>query len=141
MLVKQLLLSAILVTSINTLAFADPLFTNGSLRGEYLITLIEIRQEPTGIDYCDISAQAKFDGSGNVTIRSTRKCSLTGTVSSSGGLFYSVKPSGEFTLYETVPGDATHGRIAHSGRTILLDGTTRTNPDVLVQNGVGALKR
>jgi len=141
MLVKQLLLGAILITSINTFAFADPLFTNGSLRGEYLITLIEIRQEPAGIDYCDITARAKFDGSGNVTINDTRKCSLTGTVSSSGGLFYDVKPSGEFIIFEAVPGDATHGRIAHSGRTILLDGTTRTNPDVLVQNGVGALKR
>jgi len=141
MLVKQLLLGAILITSINTFAFADPLFTNGSLRGEYLITLIEIRQETAGIDYCDITARAKFDGSGNVTIDSTRKCSLSGTVSSSGPGFYDVRPSGEFTISEAVGGDATHGRIAHSGRTILLDGTTRTNPDVLVQNGVGALKR
>ncbi len=128
-------------------------FSNRDIQGEYIFTLSEIHQEydysvnpPIPVlDYCEMAGTLTADGIGMITVAGTRRCSFTGTgqiTPPKNTLNYSVSPDGSFTAYD--PADPNpgllHGQIVEHGRSLLLDGTTMTNPDSLLLNGV-AMKR
>ena len=143
--IQWTLFAMLVVAGTSTLAIrvADAAhgFSDRTLRGRFFINLIEIRQEPAGVDFCDITAVFRFDGRGSAVGESTRKCSLTGTVTGSGSFVYAVAPDGQFLLTEAGGSSPIHGQIVHNGRLLLFDGTTATSPQVLVQNGTGARRR
>ncbi len=130
-------------------AAAGPAYSNNDLKGEYLFTVVEVRNEilpgmttPT-VNYCVIAGTANFDGIGTAALSSgTQRCSATGTVTPSGKpLFYSVNPDGSFLMSESPDmSDPIHGQLVEHGRSLLLDGTLRTLPDILSWHGV-AMKR
>ena len=131
-------------------ALAGSGFSNRDLSGDYLFHLAEIRIEydnSSGVpvpvtDYCDVAGTLSFDGMGAMAVNGTRRCSFTGSGADASALNYSVNPDGSFLV--TDPADPTpdpvHGQITDRGNSLLIDGTTRTNPNVLMFHGA-AMKR
>ena len=118
---------------------------NRDLRGEYLLTLAEVRYEypPDSIapvlNFCDHRGSLVFDGEGGVTGASTRRCNVTGTETQSGPMVLFVNPDCSFTLQDPGdPPDPVHGQIVDHGRMLLLDGSTRTSAYTLLLHGVAA---
>jgi hypothetical protein len=125
-------------------ATAAPTFGNDDLKGEFLFTVLEVRREilPGGttpvIEHCVIAGTAVFDGAGTMTLSGTQRCSVTGTGGLSGTQYYAVNPDGSFLISESTDmTDPVHGQLVEHGRTLLLDGTTRTLPEILSWSGIG----
>ena len=130
----------------HTPAVAGGGFSNRDLSGEYVFNLAEIRIEydfssgaPIPVtDYCDVAGTLRFDGLGAMTVDGTRRCSFTGTFVDASALTYTVNPDGSFLVTDPadpVP-DPVHGQIVNRGKSLLIDGTTRINPNVLMFHGV-----
>ncbi len=137
------LLAALLATAP---AIAGPGYSARDLSGEYLIILAEVRYEDVGgvrmLNFCDGSGVLFFDGIGMVTVTVTQKCSVRAP-SGTGPLYYKVVDpiSGIYWVDETPAfTDPSQVRLVEKGRTLLIDGTTRTNPDVFIFHGV-AMRR
>ena len=119
-------------------------YTDKMLSGEYRFHIFEVRLTETGeFDFCDETGTAFFDGMGNATAVSTRRCSLPPRVEDdTGELTYVVFPDGqvEFTDVDGPVGTTNHGWIVDKGRIVLVDGTTREPPgvDVIATHGMGA---
>lgn len=119
-------------------------YTDKMLSGEYKFHIFEVRLTETGeFDFCDETGTAIFDGMGNATAVSTRRCSLPPRVEDdTGELTYVVFPDGqvEFTDVDAPVGATSHGWIVDKGRIVLVDGTTREPPgvDVIATHGMGA---
>ncbi|HYS75171.1 MAG TPA: hypothetical protein VEM38_03630 [Burkholderiales bacterium] len=122
-------------------------FSNKDLKGDYLFILVDIRTEPAfggATNYCDQAGTISFDGVGPVGTATvsdfTQRCNLA-TSPGAGTLFYRVSPDGSFLADETPAFlDPTHGQIVDNGNALLLDGTTRTNANILIFHIV-AMKR
>ncbi len=152
---KRLLLSVICLGGVGLAllltdspnAIGAKTFSNRDLKGDYLFILAEIRTEPAfggATNYCDTAGTISFDGVspvGTATLSGfAQRCNL---VPSPGlvPLFYQVNPDGSFLLDETPAFlDPTHGQIVDNGNALLLDGTTRTNVNILIFHIV-AMKR
>jgi len=121
-------------------------FSNKDLKGDYLFILAEIRTEPAfggATNYCDKAGTISFDGVSPVGTATpsdfTQRCNVV--TSPVAPQFYQVNPDGSFLLDETPAFlDPVHGQIVDNGNALLLDGTTRTNPLVLIFHIV-AMKR
>ncbi len=143
---KSVLLAGGIVAG--TLGLGAPAFAacdNRDLRGEYLFTLVDARFEyPPGstmlvLDFCDQQGTAVFDSAGGMTVTTTRRCGITGTVTESNALTYTVNPDCSFTVQDPRdPPDPVHGQIVDHGRMLLLDGTTRTDANKRLFHGVAA---
>ena len=127
-------------------ALAVPSYGNEDLKGEYLFVVVEVHtvMMPGGIsrpENCVIAGTANFDGAGIVTLNGTQRCSVTGSGTQSGTQYYAVNPDGSFLISES-PGmtDPVHGQLVDHGRSLLLDGTLRTLPEILNWSGV-AMRR
>ncbi|MEK6698624.1 MAG: hypothetical protein AABZ10_06210 [Nitrospirota bacterium] len=122
----------------STPASAGPGYSASDVKGEYLFTVASIGYVGSVLDYCDHAGTMFFDGVGAVTITETRRCSVGGLIAETAVLSYTVNPvTGEVLLEDPrAPGDPTHGQIVMKGRSVLLDGTTRTNPHRLIMHGV-----
>jgi len=115
------------------------------LSGVYVFNLAEIRIEydySSGVpvpvtDYCDHSGTLNADGVGTMIVSDTRRCSFTGLITKTDSLIYSVNPDGSVLITEPgYPAEGpTHGQIVNRGGSLLIDGTTRTNPNVLMFHG------
>lgn len=126
-------------------ALAGGGYSARDLSGEYIFNLAEVRTEfdySSGVpvpvtDYCDHSGTLNFDGVGVMTVTETRRCSFTGTVADSATLNYTVDPSGGVLITDPLDPtpDPVHAEIVNRGRSLLIDGTTRTNPNVLMFHG------
>ena len=127
-------------------ALAAPNFGNDDLKGEYVFVVVEVHSVtlPGGLvrpEHCVIAGTANFDGAGTATLNATQRCSLTGSGAVTGLQYYSVKPDGSFLISESAGmTDPVHGQLADHGRTLLLDGTLRTLPDIISWSGI-AMKR
>lgn len=126
-------------------ALAKP-FTNADLNGTYLFILTQIRTEFVAgspvTNYCENAGTLTFDGAGTLTVSSTRRCSATGTVADAGTFVYAVNADGSFLVDDTLAfGDPVHGQIVERGASLLLDGTARTNPQVMIFHGVAMMRR
>ncbi len=156
---KRILLAALLVAALSlsylllnhTLASGQggPGFSNKDLRGDYLVTLLEVRltfvppSTTPALNFCENAGTVSFDGAGTVTINLIKRCSIPGTFTSPdvATMTYSVNPDGSFVVPDPIdPSDIVHGQIVDGRRALLLDGTMRTNPDVYIFHGV-AMKR
>lgn len=128
-------------------AFAVPTFGNEDLKGEYLFTVVEVHRfalpgtTSMVTEHCVIAGTASFDGAGIMTLNGTQRCSFNGSSTLSGTQNYSVNPDGSFLISES-PGmaDPVHGQIVDHGRSLLLDGTTRTLAEILSWSGI-AMRR
>ncbi|MGH7251325.1 MAG: hypothetical protein ACREIK_05665, partial [Nitrospiraceae bacterium] len=93
---------------------------------------VEIRTEDDTTDYCDVAGTLNFDGNGKVTTNSKRRCSATGMATDNPlTLDYTVNPDGSFVI-TAGPEDLVHGQIVNRGHSLLIDGTTRTDPALLI---------
>ena len=116
---------------------AAPTFGNDDLKGEYLFVVVEVHTvtiPPAGPrpEHCVIAGSAVFDGAGRATLNATQRCNLSGSGEMSGTQFYSVKPDGSFLMSESAGmADPVHGQMVDHGRTLLLDGTTRTLSEII----------
>ncbi len=121
-------------------------FSNRDLSGEYAFNLVDIRVFGPSVVACDMAGTLNFDGAGAVAVSNTRRCpGIMGgppiVTTETGTLAYSVNPDGSFLITEvTGDPDPTHGQIAQHGRILLIDGTTRTNPNVIVFNGTAVAR-
>jgi hypothetical protein len=139
------LVSGLMLLMVGLPSFAGKPFTNADLNGSYLFILTQIRTENVGgtpvTNYCENAGTIAFDGAGAVTVNSVRRCSATGTVVDVGAFVYAVNADGSFLVDETpVFADPVHGQIVDRGAHLLLDGTARTNPDIMIFHGV-AMRR
>lgn len=156
---KRILLSALLIAGLglgylllnHTLALGQggSSFSNRDLRGDYLVTALEIRytfvppSTTPSLNFCENAGTASFDGAGTVTTNLVRRCSVLEpspppTVATA---TYSVSPDGSFVIPDPAdPASVVHGQIANGRHALLLDGTMMTNPNILAFNGV-AMKR
>ncbi|HEU5177908.1 MAG TPA: hypothetical protein VFU24_10685 [Burkholderiales bacterium] len=127
-------------------ALAAPNFGNEDLKGDYLFVVVEVHSVtlPGGLvrpEHCVIAGTANFDGAGKMTMSATQRCNLTGSGAVEGSQFYSVNPDGSFLISESAGmTDPVHGQLADHGRTLLLDGTLRTLPEIISWSGI-AMKR
>jgi len=127
-------------------AAAQRPFGNHDLRGEYLFTVVEVHRVmlPGGgfaLDHCSIAGAASFDGAGTMTLDAVQRCSFSGSGASSGTQYYAVNADGSFLISESPDmADPVHGQIVDKGRSLLLDGTLRTLPELLSWSGI-AMKR
>lgn len=128
-------------------AVAASTFANDDLEGEYLFTVVEVHSitlpgtTTLATEHCVIAGTANFDGVGVMTLDATQRCSITGTGPVVGSQYYSVNPDGSFLISEAPSmTDPVHGQIVEHGRSLLLDGTLRTLPEVLSWSGV-AMRR
>ena len=127
-------------------ALAKPSFADDDLKGEYLFVVVEVErvQLPTGAyvpQHCVSAGTATFDGAGKMTLSGERRCNQTGSGSFSEDQVYEVKPDGSFLIYPpAMPSDPVHGQLVDHGRTLLLDGTLRMNPNLNAWWGT-AMKR
>ena len=86
-----------------------------------------------------IAGSATFDGAGEATLNATQRCNLSGSGPMTGTQYYSVKPDGSFLMSESSDmTDPVHGQMVDHGRTLLLDGTLRTLPEIIGWWGTAA---
>lgn len=129
-------------------AVAESGYSERDVSGEYVFTLVEIgtEEDPSSggriIDYCERAGTLTADGAGTMLYAGTRRCSFKGLEVGTATLIYSVDPTGSvlITVSGDPPGNAAHGQIVDHGRGLLLDGTTMSDPNNLIQQGV-AMKR
>ena len=128
-------------------AAAGPGFDNADLKGEYLFTVLDThRFLPPGasnfvLNFCVVAGTAAFDGAGSVVLSATQRCSFTGAATFTVTQFYAVNADGSFLISESSGmSDPVHGQIVDKGRSLLLDGTTRTLAESLSWSGI-AMKR
>ena len=138
-----LLASVATLTSLSIPAPAAPTFGNDDLKGEYLFTVVEVHRLPgVGPEHCVVAGTAIFDGAGTMLMNGTQRCSSTtpsGPIS--GVQYYKVNADGSFLISEKPEmTDAVHGELIDHGRTLLLDGTSRTLSEILSWWGL-AMKR
>jgi hypothetical protein len=121
-----------------------PTFGDEDLKGEYLFTVLDISfYMPPGsttsvVNHCVVAGTVAFDGAGNMALSATTRCSRSGVSTIGGNQYYSVNPDGSFLISESSDmSDPVHGQIVDKGRTLLLDGTTRTRPDSISWSGIG----
>lgn len=125
---------------------AAPNFGNDDLKGEYAFVVVEVHSVtlPGGLvrpEHCVIAGTVTFDGAGAATLSATQRCNLTGSGAITGPQYYSVNPDGSFLISESAGmTDPVHGQLADHGRTLLLDGTLRTLPEIISWSGI-AMKR
>lgn len=121
---------------------ADKRFSEKDLDGTYLYNLVEIRtDETTGtIDYCDQYGAATFNGDGTGHNTGTRKCSFSGPATNSSDITYTVSADGVVLIKETNDLYPTRGQIVDKARMVLIDSTTRLEPNIFVQHGVAVEK-
>jgi hypothetical protein len=122
---------------------AAPTFGNDDLKGEYVFTVVEVHRVPgVGPEHCVIAGTATFDGAGTMLMNGTQRCSSTtpsGPIS--GVQYYKVNADGSFLISESqLMSDPVHGELVDHGRTLLLDGTSRTLSEILSWWGL-AMKR
>jgi len=135
---RHLFLVALALTVLGSApALAAPSFANNDLKGEYVFVVVEVHRiqlVPGGAfvpEHCVIAGTATFDGAGAMTIKAKQRCNQTGGGDVSGTQYYSVSPDGSFLISESADmADPVHGQLADHGRTLLLDGTLRTSPDI-----------
>lgn len=129
----------------HTSAVGGPPFSNEDLSGEYIFNLVEIRTQLVDstltTNYCDVAGTLNFDGIDTVTLNATLRCSVTGIETPAPFTRnYTVNPDGSFVIIEPVPAgsppDLVHGQIVNDQRSLLIDGTMRTNSNVLMFHGV-----
>ena len=143
-----IVLSAAVLWMNRTSAVAEGGYSARDVSGEYVFTLVEIGTEEdpsTGerlTDYCERAGTFYADGAGTMLYTGTRRCSLSGLESGTATLIYTVDPSGSVLMIAAgdPPGNAAHGQIVDHGRVLLLDGTTQSDPNNLIQQGM-AVKR
>jgi hypothetical protein len=143
---RYCLLAAGLATALSAApATAAPTFGNDDLKGEYLFTVVEVRRDMLPgtttlvTQYCVTAGTAIFDGVETMTGTGTQRCSVTGTGTvGDKPLYYAVNPDGSFLMSESPTGmtDPIHGQIVEHGRTLMIDGTTRTLPDLFSFSGI-----
>jgi hypothetical protein len=128
-------------------AAAAPTFGNNDLKGEFLFTVVEVHTIilPGGTipvaEHCVIAGAAVFDGVGTMSLSGRQRCSRTGTGDLSGTQYYAVNPDGSVLISESADmSDPVHGQLVEHGRTLLLDGTTRTLPEIQSWSGI-AMRR
>lgn len=128
-------------------ATAAPGFGDDDLKGEYLFTVLDThRFLPSGgtnfvLNFCVVAGTAAFDGAGSVVLSATQRCSFTGAATFTATQFYAVNADGSFLISESSDmRDPVHGQIVDKGRSLLLDGTTRTLAESLSWSGI-AMKR
>lgn len=127
-------------------ALATPTFGNDDLKGEYLFTAVEVHRVtlsggPTVVEHCVLAGTVSFDGAGTLAINAAQRCSATGSGAVSGTQYYSVNSDGSFLISESpAMTDPVHGQLVDHGRTLLLDGTLRTLPEILNWSGI-AMRR
>ena len=115
--------------------------TDGSLLGSGIragyFVLTDIQLEGMDLDYCSTVGTLDFDGMGSYSFTTTSRCSYTGMRVDTGIESYAVNPDGSLLFIEPErPDDPTHGQILNHGRTSLIDGTARTDPDKLLFTGI-----
>jgi hypothetical protein len=138
--------SAIALSTLCVPALAAPSFGNDDLKGEYLFMIVEVRRVtlPTGVtvpEHCVVAGTATFDGAGLMTLNGRQRCNQTGSGTIGGTQYYSVNPDGSFLISESPSmSDPVHGELTEHGRTLLLDGTLRTLPEITGWWGV-AMRR
>ena len=124
-------------------AGAAPGFGDEDLKGEYLFTVLEVNlhQLPGGplvTNHCVIAGIVVFDGAGRMTLDGAKRCSRSGNETLQATQFYVVNADGSFRISESADmSDPVHGQIVDKGRSLLLDGTTRTLPEILSWSGIG----
>ena len=119
-------------------ALAAPTYGNEDLKGEYLFVVVDVHivllpgSNIPRPQHCVIAGTANFDGTGTVMMDATQRCSITGSGALAGTQYYAVNRDGSFLISES-PGmtDPTHGQMVDHGRSLLLDGTLRTLPDII----------
>ena len=128
-------------------ASAAPGFDDRDLKGEFLFVVLEVHQvvvPPASlpvVEHCVIAGTAAFDGAGTMTLNGNQRCSRTGSGAVSGTQYYAVNPDGSLLISESSSlTDPVHGQLVDHGRKLLLDGTTRTNPEIVNWSGI-AMKR
>ncbi len=123
-------------------AGGGPGFSNRDLSEVYAYTLVGIFETPPNpAVFCEHAGTMSFDGVGAVTIDAVVRCGGSVISSPPFTLSYSVDPDGSFSM--VVPSGSlifAHGQIVDHGRSLLLDGTTRTDPAARAFNGV-AMRR
>ncbi len=129
----------------STPATARPGYTLHDIEGEYFLILTEVRYEPGPVlNFCEHYGTMVLDGIGGGTMTGTSKCSVTGSGTKTSSVSVSMLDSaiGSYTVLTSFdpPGDFLRMQIVDHGRGLLIDGTLRTNPSVVILNGV-AMKR
>ena len=134
---RQCLASALAAAVFGGSALAAPKFSNDDLKGEYLFVVVEVHRiqlvpgDPFTPEHCVLAGTATFDGAGLMTMNAKQRCNQTGSGDISGTQYYSVSPDGSFLISESpAMTDPVHGQLVEHGRTLLLDGTLRTLPDI-----------
>ena len=120
-------------------ALAGPTFEDRDLRGEYVFAGFELHRPPSGVgapEHCVFAGTVNFDGLGRAAMIVTQRC----VVGNNPAIvqtrdiqqYYSVDPDGSFRISEQPDLlDPVHGQIVDHGRSLLLDGTTRTSPTLV----------
>ena len=134
--------TALLLTTISLPAQADKIFSVKDLDGTYLYNLVEIRTDETtgNIDYCDQYGSATFNGDGTGHNTSSRKCSFSGPATESDDFTYTVSADGVVLITQVGEPYPTRGQIVDKARMVLIDSTTRLEPNIFVQHGVAVEK-
>lgn len=134
-LVSGVVLALLLVNS--TPAVGGPGFSNRDLSEVYVYNLIGIfGLPPNPTDFCEHAGTMSFDGVGAVTIDAVIRCGGSVLSPPPITLNYSVNADGSFSIITPASIIYAHGQIVDHGRSLLLDGTTRTHPEVVVFHGV-----
>lgn len=130
-------------------ANAGRTYDNRDLRGEYKYAMNEAEWIMVGSPpmptmlHCVSAGTAMADGAGTITVLGTARCVYPGGTpmveSTSDTIAYEVMPDGQVHFLDgSDPTDITHGQLVNHSRTILLDGTMRTNPNVIYQHGTAS---
>jgi len=139
-----LMLISLMFLFVTPPALAGKTFDNRDIKGEYKYSLNEAQWDTQGeppvrkITFCVSTGTAIADGEGNLQTLGFVRCSSDGVVTTettSGSVMYEVQPNGEVLFYDDDLLDPTHGVIVDRGRTLLIDSTLRTDPDMIYQVG------
>lgn len=127
---------------------AGKTYDNRNLKGEYKYSMNEAEWVYIGsplvraLQFCTSTGTATADGHGIIQTIGTVRCNNTNgmmiTEPTSDTIMYEVQPNGEVLFYDDDPTDPTHGVIVNHERTILIDSSTRTDPDHMYQIGTAS---
>ncbi|MFH0974686.1 MAG: hypothetical protein V1874_02765 [Spirochaetota bacterium] len=117
-----------------------PTYTNASLSGDYLFTMIEVLYSVDHVVYNEISGTMSFGGAGSGNTNGTKRSSETGltTTITNDPFTYTVNADGSFLI---PGGKPLHGQIVLDGSSLLLDGTQLGGDGTLYLNHAVAMKR